>query len=176
MTEIKLTAIFAIVLALDGLILPALFGLRESFLSLLVLIVPILYIGPTTRSVSLGLFFAFISETLRGLDLGVLALPFLFVVVLIYLTQLFLDIKYTHNTRFGLGKSVLIALISVAFIYIFSVFYLIGLTPHLSRESRIATTAKSNFSKGAGLMIATETLLLVLVFNAVFNKKNDYVS
>lgn len=163
MTEIKFLAIFVIVLVVDGLVLPALFGLRESFLSLLFLMVPILYIGPAVRSVSLGLFFVFISESLRGLEFGSLALPFLFTVVIIYLTQRFLDIKYTHNTRFGLAKSILIALMSVVFIFIFSVFYQRG------------GVNIGYFDPVIGLTIAVETLILVFVFNFVFNKKSDYI-
>lgn len=163
MTEIKLIGIFAVVLVLDGLILPALFGLRESFLSLLVLLVPILYIGPTGRLVFLGLFFSFLLESLRGLALGALALPFLFTVVIIYLTQRFLDIRYTHNTRFGLGKSALIALISVVLMLVLSVFYNQG------------GVNIGYFDSVIGLTIAIETLILVFVFNVVFNKKSDYI-
>lgn len=160
----KLVIMFFAALVFDGLVLPAFFGFRESFLFLLFLMVPILYIGPAARSVSLGLFFAFISESLRGLELGSLALPFLFTVVIIYLTQRFLDIKYTHSARFGLAKSILIALMSVVFIFIFSVFYQRG------------GVNIGYFDPVIGLTIAVETLILVFVFNFVFNKKSDYVS
>src|SRR3990167_3374548 len=123
MAGVKLFIIFLVVLVLDGLVLPAFFGLRNSFLSLLFLIVPILYMGPKRQYVACGLFFSVILEMSKGISLGGLALPFLFTSVVIYLTQRFLDIQYTYDARFGLSKSVLIALMSVVFIYVFSFFY-----------------------------------------------------
>ena len=170
----KLFSIFIIVMIMDVLILPAFFGLRESFLTLLILIVPILYIGSTGQSVAYGLFFAFIYEFLRGLDLGTLVLPFLLTAVVIYSAQRFLDIKYTYEARFGfserdpyvigsrLGKSIFIALMSLIFIYIFSFFY------------RHGSVNLGYFDPTVGLTIALEALILVFVFNIVFNKKNDY--
>src|SRR3989344_5745600 len=123
MTGLKLVAIFLVVLILDGLILPAFFGLRESFLSLLILIVPVLYMGSTRRTVVYCLAFVFVSESLRGLNVGDLAIPFLLTATIVYLIQRFLDIKCTYETRFGLSKSVLIATMSVVCLYIFSFFY-----------------------------------------------------
>lgn len=156
-------AIFGVVLILDELILPALFGFRESLLSLIVLILPVLYIGPTGRLVSFGVLFSFLLESLRGLEIGALALPFLVTVVIVYLVQRFLDIKYTHNTRFGLGKSVFLALTSIMLIFIFSIFYKHG-SINISYLDPIL-----------GLIAAVETLLLIFVFNIVFNKKSDYL-
>ena len=94
--------------------------------------------------------------------MGGLALPFLFTSVVIYLTQRFLDIQYTHDARFGLSKSVIIALMSVAFIYVFSFFYKQG------------GVNMEYFDPVIGLTIVLEALALVFVFNVVFNKKNDY--
>ena len=163
MTEIKLFIIFIVVLVLDGLILPAFFGFRGSFLFLLIMVVPILYMGSTGRSVVCGLIFAFVYESLRGLELGALALPFLTTAVVIYSAQRFLDIKYTYDTRFGLEKSVFIALASVVFIHIFSFFYKHG------------SVNLGYFDSALNLTIVLEALILVFVFNIVFNKKTDYL-
>lgn len=163
MTELKFFLIFFIVVLLDGLVLPAFFGLRESFLSLLILIVPGLYMGSTSQFIAYGLAFALISESLRGLGLGSLATPFLFIVILIYLIQRFLDIKHTYDTRFGLGKSALVALTSTVFVYTFLFFYEHG------------SVDVSYFNPIIGLITLLEALILVFAFNIVFNKKSDYV-
>ena len=162
MTEIKLFIIFIVVLVLDGLVLPAFFGFRESFLSLLVMVIPLLYLGSTRRSVTCGLVFALIYESLRGLELGALVLPFLLTAVVIYSAQRFLDIKYTYDTRFGLQKSVFIALTSVVLIHIFSFFYKHG------------SVSLGYFDLALNLTVALEALILVFIFNIVFNKKTDY--
>ncbi|OGN02353.1 MAG: hypothetical protein A2655_01305 [Candidatus Yanofskybacteria bacterium RIFCSPHIGHO2_01_FULL_43_42] len=162
MAEIKLFIIFLIVLVLDGFVLSAFFGLRNSSLSLLLLVVPLLYMGPKIQFVACGLFFSVILEMSKGIGLGGLVLPFLFTSVAIYLTQRFLDIQYTYDARFGLGKSVLIALMSAVFIYVFSFFYKQG---GLNIEY---------FNPVIGLTMVLEALALVLLFNIVFDKKSDY--
>ena len=154
MTGIKLFIIFIAALVLDGSILPAFFGLRESFLSLLILVIPVLYMGSSGRLIAYGIIFAFISESWRGLNFGDMAIPFLFTTAVINLTQRFLDIKYTY----------LIALMSVISVYIFLFFYARGL---INIEY---------FDPVIGLTIASEALILVFMFNFVFNKKNSYVS
>lgn len=141
-------------LALDGLILPAFFGLKESFLSLLILVMPVLYMGSTGRLIAYGIIFAFISESWRGLNLGDMAIPFLFTVAVINLTRHFLDIKYTYLT----------ALMSVMSVYIFLFFYVHGLVN------------KAYFDPAIGLTMILEALILVFVFNVIFNKQTDYVS
>ena len=167
MTGLKLTAIFISVLLLDGLVLPAFFGLRNSFLSLLLLVAPILYMGSKRQYVACGLFFSVILEMSKGLSLGILALPFLFTSVLIYLTRRYLNIQYTYETRFGLSKSALLAAISVAFVYVFSFFY---------GQGRIIDISTFRyFDISSVLTIVPEALVLVFVFNVVFNKKSDYL-
>lgn len=161
MAGLKLCLIFLVVLIIDSLVLSAFFGLRESFLSLLVLVVPILYIGSTRRVIAYGLIFAFVSESLRGLKLGDLAIPFLFTAIVIYFVQRFLDIKYTYDTRFGLSKSALVALTSAVSIYIFSFFYKQGVNLNY-------------FDPVTALIIISEALMLVFAFNIIFNKKADY--
>lgn len=173
MVVFKLSLIFIAALMLDGLILPAFFGLRESFLSLLVLIVPILYMGLTKHFIVYGLFFAFISESLRGLELGNLAIPFLFTAIVIYLAQRFLDIKYTYETRFGLEKSALVTLMSVAFMYVFSFFYRQGDVFDILTRLPDGQVFRY-FDISSSLTIALEALMLVFVLNIVFNKKSDY--
>ena len=154
MTGIKLFIIFIAALVLDGSILPAFFGLRESFLSLLILVIPVLYMGSSGRLIAYGIIFAFISESWRGLNFGDMAIPFLFTTAVINLTQRFLDIKYTY----------LIALISVVSVYIFLFFYARG---PINIEY---------FDPVIGLTIASEALILVFVFNIIFSKKTGYVS
>lgn len=161
---IKLFIIFLAALIIDGLILPALLGFRESFLSLLVLIVLVLYLGPGKRSVVYGLFFAVILESFRGFGFGTLAAPFLLTVIVIYSAQKFLDIKYTYDTRFSPGKSVFIAVMSLVFVHIFSFFYKFG---EISFDL---------FNLVISLTVLSEALVLVLVFNIIFNKKSYYVS
>ncbi len=162
MVGVKFFVIFLVVLALDGLVLPAFLGLRNSFLSLLLLIVPIIYVGPKRQYVTCGLFFSIILEIFRGLSLGDLALPFLFTSVVIYLTQKFLNIQYTYDSRFSLDRSTFTALMSAVFIYVFSFFYKQG---SLNIEY---------FDPTIGLTILLEALILVFVFNIVFDKKSDY--
>ena len=163
MVGFKLSLIFIAALLLDGLILPAFFGFRNSFLSLLILIVPILYFGSIKQSIVYGLAFAFISESLRGLGLGDLAIPFLFTAVVIYLIQRFLDIRYTYDTRFSLSKSAIIILMSAVAIYVFSFFFKQGILN------------VDYFNPAVVLTIALEALILVFVFNVVFNEKSDYI-
>lgn len=159
---LKIFIIFIIALVLDGLILPALFGFRNSFLSMLVLITPILYMGPTKQCLVCGLFFSATLELFRGLDLGTLAVPFLSAAAVLYVAQKFLDIKYTYDTRFGFSKLVLLALTSTVSIYLISLFYNRG---HIIAEI---------FHPGMALNILSEALILVFVFNIIFNKKSYY--
>ena len=149
----KLFLIFIAVLVVDGLILPALFGLRESFLSLLILIVPILYMGSTKQSISYGFAFAFVSESLRGLDLGTLAIPFLATAIVIYLIQRFLDTRNMYA---------LTVLMSVVFTYVFLLFYGYG------------SVHTEYFKPVIGLTVTLESIILVFLFSVVFDKK--YVS
>jgi len=171
MAGIKLFIIFLVVLVLDGLVLPAFFDLRESFLSLLILIVPVLYMGSTRRTVVYCLAFAFVSESLRGLHLGDLAIPFLFTALVIYLTQRFLDIKYTYDTRFVLGRSTFLAAMSVMFVYVFSFFFKQGDIIEISTYRNFGI---SSISPVVSATMVLEALILVFAFNVVFNKKSDY--
>ncbi|MBI4158273.1 MAG: hypothetical protein HY505_01455 [Candidatus Yanofskybacteria bacterium] len=166
MTSLKLIAIFITVLLFDELVLSAFFGLRNSFLSLLLLVAPVLYMGLKRQYVACGLFFSFVLEMFKGLGLSDLSLPFLFTLVVIYLTQRFLDIKYTYDARFDLGKSVLIALMSVAFVYVLSFFY--------GRGSIVNISIFQYFNISSILIMVLEALALVFIFNIVFNKKSDY--
>lgn len=154
MVGLKLLLIFVVGLALDGLILPAFFGLKESFLSLLILVMPVLYMGSSRRLIVYGIVFAFISESWRGLNFGDMAIPFLFTAAVINLTQHFLDIKYAY----------LIALMSGTSVYIFLFFYARGL---INTEY---------FNSVIGLTMTLEALILVFVFKIIFNKQTDYVS
>jgi len=163
MVGFKILSIFIIVLMLDGLILPAFLGWRESFLSPLVLIVSIFYMDSIIQFVAYGLIFTFVSELLRGLNFGDLVLPFLLMTVIVFVTQRFLDIKYTYDAKFSLSRLFFMVLMLVMFIYIFSFFFKRG------------GININYFSPVIGLTIISEALMLIFVFNSVFNKKSDYL-
>ncbi len=159
----KLSIVIIGAFIIDGLVFPAFFGFRNSFLSLLALLLPVLYLGTKKRPVLYGLLFSVILEPFRGLSFGTLAIPFLLTVVVIYLVQMFLDIKHTYDTRFSLGKSVLLVLISTVLVYVFSIFYAWGDVSFYSFDPVIVLT------------IALEALILTLILSFIFNKK-DYFS
>lgn len=162
MIGIKLFIVFLAALIVDGLIFPALFNFKNSLLSLLILIVTILYLGPRARYVVYGALFSVISEIFKGLNFGTLSAPFLLTVVVIYLAQMFLDIKYTYDTRFNWGKSVFLASVSAALIYLFLVFYQWGgISVHY-------------FNPVIGLTVMLEAFALIFIFNVILNKK-DYI-
>jgi len=160
---IRLFAIFLGALIMDGIIFPTFFGFKESFLSLLILIMPILYLGPAKQYLVSGTLFSFILELLKGLNFGALIIPFLFTVFLIFVVQKFLDIKHTHNTRFNIISAVMLAAISTIFVYTFFIFYNYG------------SINKEYIDLKISLTIFIETLALIAVFNFIFNKKDDYV-
>ena len=174
MVIFKLSLIFIAVLLFDGLVLPAFFGFRESFLSVLVLIMPILYLGLTKNYVFFGLFFSFILESFRGLNFGVLTIPFLFTVLVIFLIHRFLSIQYVHGDRFSLVKSASFVLISVAFVYVLLFFYGQGVNFDILTRLPDVQVFR-HFNIPSVLTIVSETLALIFVFNVVFSKKNDYV-
>lgn len=158
----KFFTVFIVALILDGLIFPAFLGWRDSLLSLLIPILAILYIGPTKRYVFSSLFFCAISEALRGLKFGELILPFLITIIVMFLIQLFLDIKHTYDTRFVFRKLILSASTSVALIYWVLFFYGYG---HISIEYVNPIIV---------FTIILEALISIFVFSLIFNKKDDY--
>lgn len=158
---LRIFLIFLAVLVLDGLILPALFGFRDSFLSLIILILPMLYFGTEKRYIFFGMFSAVILETFRGLNFGSLALPFLFTALLICLAQLFFDTRHTYITRFNVGKLVTTSLLTVIFFHIFSMFY--------GRQVDLVY-----FRLVPNLVMLIETTILVMFFGLVFDKRNYF--
>lgn len=158
----KLFLIFIAVLLFDGLVLPALFGIRESFLSLLLLVAPVVYIGSSKQCIICGLFFAFMLESVRGFELGSLAMPFLFTTSVIYLVQKVLDIRNTYNTRFSSGKFFFLALAATVFTYVFLFIY---------GRGRINA---DYLDPAAGFVMALEALVLIFIFNIIFSRKSDY--
>ena len=77
----------------DGIILPAIFGIREGFLTIIFLITLILYYRANLRSVVAGVVFSGIAEFYWGLRLGILILPLLTVTGLFILLDTFINIK-----------------------------------------------------------------------------------
>lgn len=151
MTGLKLTAIFFFTLLLDGLILPALFGFEESLFSFLVIIMPLICLGLTSRSVVFGMVFSIIYELAKGLDFGVLAVPFLFIAITVFLVQRFLDIK----------RAYFFALASAVFVYLLFFFYNRG------------ELAAGYFSPVIVLTVITEALVLAAIFNVTFEKNSN---
>ena len=160
---VKLFSIFLMVLIVDGIILPAFFGFRESLLSLLILVMPALYFGVVKRYLVYGLFFSVALEFFKGLEFGSLAAPFLFTAAVIYLMQRFLDVKHTHDGGFSLARLTLTVAVAAGFGYMFLFFYGLG------------NIHSGYFNAAIGLTEILEALILVLVFNAVFDKKSDYL-
>src|SRR3989344_545523 len=160
---IKLFIIFISILLMDGVILPAFFGFEESFLSFLFLIMPLLYLGATKQNIVFGFIFAVILEAFRGVDFGVLAIPFLITAALICVAQIFLETKLAYDARFNLGKSVFLTVALVAFVYVFII---------LCNYNRFNV---DYFSFIFGLISVLESFILILIFNAMFNKRAEYV-
>ena len=78
---------------LDGVILPALFGFREGFLTVLFIIVLLLCREVSLPNVALAIVFAGIAEFYWGLRLGILILPLLVSVGAFFLLNTFFNIR-----------------------------------------------------------------------------------
>lgn len=77
----------------DGIIFPALFGFRESFLTIVFIAVALLYYGVNLRSMAIGLIFSAVAEFYWGLMLGTLVLGFLASAGTIFLLNRFFNIR-----------------------------------------------------------------------------------
>ncbi|OGN08907.1 MAG: hypothetical protein A3J46_02505 [Candidatus Yanofskybacteria bacterium RIFCSPHIGHO2_02_FULL_41_11] len=170
---IKASLVFVTALFLDGFMLPALFGFRESLLSFVTLIVFMLYTSPLKLNIAYGLFFSIISEVLKGISFGEITIPLLLTTCVIYLTHGFLDIKYIYSARFNLSKLFTFSFIATVFIYLFLFFYklsgiiIFGDNIRLILDGHLLNTAII-------LAIAGESLLLAFLFNILFNKEGYY--
>lgn len=77
----------------DGIIFPALFGFRESFLTIVLITATFLYYGVNFRGVVIGVIFSAIAEFYWGLRLGELVLGFLASAGVLFLLNSFLNIR-----------------------------------------------------------------------------------
>lgn len=94
---------------LDGIIFPALFGFRESFLTIIFLIAMLLYLEVDLRSLILGMVFSRFAEFYWGLKLGILMLPLLASVGAFFLLNRFFNIR----------SKVLVVLLGVIMLIVF---------------------------------------------------------
>ncbi len=77
MSKLLIVVLFLAAMFLDGIIFPGLFGFRESFLTIIFLIVMLLYYEADLEGVVLGVAFSGLAEFYWGLKLGTLILPLL---------------------------------------------------------------------------------------------------
>lgn len=78
---------------LDGIIFPALFGFRESFLTIIFLVVMLLYYKVNHKGLFLGVAFSGLAEFYWGLKLGALMLPLLASAGSFFLLSSFFNIR-----------------------------------------------------------------------------------
>jgi hypothetical protein len=154
----RLFLIFAFIIFIDSFLFPQFFNFNESFLSWLILIIPILYYGLNNKTIFLGLCFAFILELIRGFEFGNIMVPFLLTLVFIYMIYYFFDIKYFSNKTFDLGQIILFTIILAVFTIIFLLFL------NLNVKTYFINTFLS-------IIFVLESLVLVLFFNSIFNEK-----
>ncbi|HZZ99126.1 MAG TPA: hypothetical protein VFK07_00235 [Candidatus Paceibacterota bacterium] len=113
----------------NGVLMPALFGLKENFLNLILLTALILVFGPRRWVIWFGIVFAFCVEFSSGLYLGSLVLPWLLAVWLWYLMTSVFSLKPFGETEtfhvlihlcIGL---VVLAAFSAAYVILEKIFY-----------------------------------------------------
>src|SRR3989344_480098 len=78
---------------IDGIIFPALFGFRESFLTVIFIVTMLLYYEVNFRSLILGVAFSWFAEFYWGLRLGTLILPLLVSAGTFFLLNEFFDVR-----------------------------------------------------------------------------------
>jgi len=85
--------LFLAVMLFDGIIFPAFFGLREGFLTIIFLVAILLFCEINTQGLIFGVILSGLAEFYWGLRLGVLILPFLVSVGVLFLLNLFFNIR-----------------------------------------------------------------------------------
>ena len=78
---------------LDGIIFPAFFGFRESFLTVVFLVIMLLYYGTGLRGLVSGVVFSGSAEFYWGLKLGTLILPLLASAGVFFLLNKFFNVR-----------------------------------------------------------------------------------
>ncbi len=93
MNKWLIAVLFFVAMFLDGIIFPGLFGFRESFLTIIFLIVMLLYCEADFKGLVLGVTFSGLAEVYWGLKLGTLILPLLASAGAFFLLNRFFNIK-----------------------------------------------------------------------------------
>ncbi|MBI2062193.1 MAG: hypothetical protein HYT64_00645 [Candidatus Yanofskybacteria bacterium] len=85
--------LFLAVMFLDGIVLPGLLGFRESFLTIIFFVIVLLYRKADLQVLILGVLFSGLAEFYRGLGTGTLMLPFLASAGVLFLLNLFFNVR-----------------------------------------------------------------------------------
>ncbi len=93
MNKWLIVVLFLAVMSLDGIIFPALFGFRESFLTIIFLVVMLLYYEVSLQGLVLGGALSGLAEFYWGLELGALILPLLLSAGAFFLLNKFFNIR-----------------------------------------------------------------------------------
>jgi len=93
MSKLLIVILFLAAMFLDGIIFPALFGFRESFLTVILLIIALLYYEINLQNLVLSMALSGWAEFYWGLKLGTLILPLLASVGALFLLNRFFNIK-----------------------------------------------------------------------------------
>ena len=93
MNKWLIIALFFAVMFLDGIIFPALFGFRESFLTAIFMIAILMYYKFDFRLLVFGIVFSGLTELYWGLKMGVLMFPLLVSAGVFFLLATFFNIR-----------------------------------------------------------------------------------
>ena len=129
MRTVFIGGLFLATLIIDGMVMPALFHVRESLLLLVFLVAMIVTFGERTWVVGYGIVISLLAELLLGLYPGTLILSFLFVLLMWHSLTRFINIKPRvdelgtnpiFHTIIGIA---LTAFLMVMFVMVCNVFY-----------------------------------------------------
>ena len=93
MSKWLIVVLFLAAMFLDGIILPTLFGFRESFLTIIFLVIMLLYYEVSLQGLIFGVVLSGLAEFYWGLKLGALILPLLASAGTLFLLNRFLNIQ-----------------------------------------------------------------------------------
>lgn len=85
--------LFLAIMFFDGIIFPALFGFRESFLTIVFLVIMLLYYEVDLTVLIMGAALSIVAEFYWGLELGTLILPLLASAGAFFLLNIFFNIR-----------------------------------------------------------------------------------
>ena len=93
MSRLLIVGLFLTGMFFDGIVFPALFGFRESFLTIVFIITTLLYYGINLHGMVIGVILSAAAEFYWGLRLGTLVLGFLASAGMLSLLNSFLNIR-----------------------------------------------------------------------------------